>query len=495
MKNLRWFLPLLCSFILLESYGQELKSGFEKAELEEMIRMSAHFADTGVFADAPAPEFYNLIYGSEVVGLDNYWELWKHKERDLAVISIRGTTMKAASWLANLYAAMVPATGEIQLSQNDTFRYSLAENPQAAVHVGWLVSLGSMAPDIRSRIDSLYDAGTRDFILAGHSQGGAITYLLTAWLRRMQLTGELPDDIRFKTYNSAAPKPGNLYFAYDYEAMTQFGWAFNAVNSADWVPEVPMSIQTTSDFNKTNPFTRARENIKAQKFPANIALRKVYNSLDKPTRKAQRNYQKYLGELASKSVAKNIDGYIAPEYIESNNYARAGAFAILRADSAYYASFPDSDTAIFIHHSPPAYRMLVANLPDPKPKATVQEDEPIAVKPTDSLAGNWKLTYISLPIESFRTMYPGKRPTIQFEADKKDITGFAGCNTFQGRITRKENRLTFILPLALTRKYCDGLGELHFLETLKSVNNFTIADDGSLLLRSGKTTMMRLEKQ
>jgi hypothetical protein len=61
-------------------------------------------------------------------------------------------------------------------------------------------------------------------------------------------------DIKFKTYCSAAPKPGNLYFSYDYEADNQIGWSFTVVNGADWVPELPVSIQSIGDFNKTNPF-------------------------------------------------------------------------------------------------------------------------------------------------------------------------------------------------------------------------------------------------
>jgi hypothetical protein len=51
----------------------------------------------------------------------------------------------------------------------------------------------------------------------------AISYLLTAYLYHLQKSGRLQADIRFKTYASAGPKPGNLYFAYQYEAMTKGG--------------------------------------------------------------------------------------------------------------------------------------------------------------------------------------------------------------------------------------------------------------------------------
>jgi len=74
-------------------------------------------------------------------------------------------------------------------------------------------------------------------------------------------------NLTIKTYASAAPKPGNLYYAYEYEAMTQNGWAFNVVNSADWVPEGPFSIQTTNDYNTLNPFKYIDVALQKTSFP------------------------------------------------------------------------------------------------------------------------------------------------------------------------------------------------------------------------------------
>ncbi|MDQ4140484.1 MAG: hypothetical protein M3142_08150 [Bacteroidota bacterium] len=81
-------------------------------------------------------ETYSRAYGSPTVGLENRWELYINKTHTVAVISIRGTTRDPVSWLANFYAAMVPAKGTIQLSQNVPFNYQLAANPRAAVHAG-----------------------------------------------------------------------------------------------------------------------------------------------------------------------------------------------------------------------------------------------------------------------------------------------------------------------------------------------------------------------
>lgn len=358
------FLILLCSEF---SFGQSLKPGFDKEEYKQLMYISARTgaSTASYYAEMPEPKGFKMVYRSPVVGLDNRWDLWTNQQSQ-AVISIRGTTTKAESWINNFYASMVPAKGELQLSKTNVFQYELATNPKAAVHVGWLLSLAYLSTDIVAKIDSCYQQGTRDVLLMGHSQGGAINFLLTSYLYSLQKQGRLPADLRFKTYCSAGPKPGNLYYAYDYEAMTQGGWAYNLVNSADWVPETPMSIQTLNDFNTTNPFINAGTIIGKQTFMKRLALKHVFNKLDKPTRRAQRNYEKYLGKMTSKIVNKSLPDFVPPKYYESNHYVRTGATIVLLANEEYYKLFPDSDTKLFIHHFHKPYLYLLDRLPDMK---------------------------------------------------------------------------------------------------------------------------------
>lgn len=343
--------------------GQELKPGFDKNEYRELMYISARTSalDSNYYKDFPEPGQYKMIYRSESVGLDNLWDLWTDNAGK-AVISIRGTTEKQESWLANFYAAMVPAKGTLQLGKDQYFTYELASSPQAAVHIGWLLSTAILSGEIVPKIKEQYQEGTKSFLIVGHSQGGAISFLLTSYLYSLQRDGQLPKDIRFKTYCSAAPKPGNLYYAYEYEAMTQAGWAYNVVNAADWVPEMPISIQTTGDFNAINPFIHSKAMIKAQKFPKNIVLKRVYNKLDKPTKKAQRNYEKYLGKMASKLIRNTLDGFIPPEYYNSNHYVRTGNSIILLPDDAYFTRYPNDSTQLFIHHLHAPYLYLLDRL-------------------------------------------------------------------------------------------------------------------------------------
>lgn len=363
-KNRICLWALTIAFLLANrSFSQSLKPGFDKEEYRELMYLSAR---TGAiaptyYANIPEPKRFKRVYRSPIMGLDNLWDLWSDHQ-STAVISIRGTTDKPESWMANFYAAMVPAKGELRLSEKDIFKYELASNPKAAVHVGWLLSMAYLSKDMVPKIDSCYKAGIRNILLVGHSQGGAINFLLTSYLYNLQQQKLIPADIRFKTYCSAGPKPGNLYYAYDYEGLTQNGWAFNVVNSADWVPQTPMSIQTLNDYNDTNPFINAKAVIKKQSFWRRIALNHVFNKLNRPTRRAQKNYEKYLGKMTSGFVRKSLKDFVPPDYYRSNDYVRTGAHVVLVADSAYYQLYPDDPKTLFVHHFHQPYLYLLDKL-------------------------------------------------------------------------------------------------------------------------------------
>ena len=357
MKTLITILLGLLSLQL--SYAQPLQPGFSGNEYRELLRISVVTATDSAYARKfDKPTEFHMVYQSKPMGLDNSWDLWTN-ENGRVVISLRGTTMKAESWLANFYAAMTSAEGQLKVRDDYTFHYKLSDDPCAAVHVGWLLSLAHLAEEIRPAIDSCYTAGTRDFLIMGHSQGGGISYLLASHLAHLQSDSAWAKGARFKTYISAGPKPGNLYFAYDFENRFREGWAFNVVNTADWVPEVPVSIQTLNDFNQVNPFANAKQLIKKQKFPKNLAARHIFNQLDKPTRKAQRNYEKYLGKMTSKIIKQHLPGFEPPAYYPSNHYVRTGATIVLVANQAYLEKFPHQPDQIFCHHTHDAYLWLI----------------------------------------------------------------------------------------------------------------------------------------
>ena len=495
MKTILAALQVTCLGALLGlsvatvSFAQPLQPGFNKAEYIELTKISARFGDSTYAATFPAPQQYRFVYRSPTVGLDNRWDLWANE--NTAVISLRGTTANSVSWLGNFYAAMVPAIGELQLSKTEVFPYHLADNPRAAVHVGWLVGTAFLAKDILPKIDSCYRKGIKNMLIVGHSQGGAIAYLLTAYLYNLQKQGKLPADIRFKTYCSAGPKPGNLYFAYEYEAMTQGGWAYNVVNAADWVPEVPFSIQTVNDMNVTNPFAGADAAIKKQPFFKRLVLRYVYNGLSKPAIKAQENYQKYLGNMASRTVKKNLNGYVAPDYYNSSHYVRTGAMVVLLPDSAYYRQYPDSKTKIFTHHIHPPYLYLAEKL---DLMTNTISASTVLAPPAAALTGTWELDYMATPGADFASLYPNKKPSLTFDADNKRVSGSSGCNSFNAPLTLTGGDFRFPEAFAMTRMACPGNGEQTFLTTIKRINRYALSGN-TLTLLTGDIAVMRFVRK
>lgn len=355
------FLSVIVLFSCINAYSQTLKPGFDQYEATQMLRLSARVGTDSSYITGekfiPKPEGFTLNYRSQEMGLANLWELWTSEES--CVIHIRGTVGKSESWLANIYSAMVPAKGHLILAEQDTFFYQLSDHPNAAVHVGWLVSTAYLVKDILPRIDSCYRSGVKNFFITGHSQGGGITYLLTAYLYRLQQTEKLPSDLRFKTYSTAAPKPGNTYFAYSYEAQTK-GWAFNIVNSADWVPEVPVSVQNISDINKISPFPTVKEDIASkQKWPKRVILKMAANKLIKPSEKARANYMDLLGERMTREVQKYLPGFQKPEFYPSVHYVRTGDIVVLYADDTYFEHYPDDPEDVWKHHMHHPYLFLL----------------------------------------------------------------------------------------------------------------------------------------
>ncbi|TDB62391.1 META domain-containing protein [Arundinibacter roseus] len=490
MRHLPIF-SLLCSLLATSSLlsAQSLRPGFDKNEYLEMLKISANFGDSSYVAAFPKPERFDFVYRSPVVGLDNRWDLWvsKNKMQPQAVLSLRGTTANSVSWLGNFYAAMVPAKGELTLSKTDTFLYKLAEHPAAAVHVGWLVSTAFLVKDIWPKIDSCYATGTKDFLIMGHSQGGAIAYLLTAYLHHLQQNGQLPADLRLKTYCSAGPKPGNLYFAYDYEAATQGGWAFNVVNSADWVPEVPMSIQTLEDFNVTNPFVNAKGIIKKQKLPKRVAMKYVYNRLSKPSRRAQKNYQKYLGTMTADLVSKNLSGYVPSMYYNSNNYVRTGTTVVLLADEEYMKEYPDNPEKIFVHHFHPPYLALTQKLNYPENSVDAMTE--------NALSGTWEATFVSSSSEEFEALYPNKKPTLTFDLSTNRVSGNSGCNSLNGPVEIQGNSIQFSSQMAMTRMFCPGAGETIFLKALAAATTFSLENQNTLHVKNNGLLLMSLRRK
>lgn len=447
--------------------------GFIKDEYLDLMLVSARaVTDSQYFQQYPLPQFFTRIYQSNAMGLDNSWNLWVSQNAESAVINLRGTTSDSKSWLENFYAAMVPAKGALTLNHQTKFSYHLADHPQAGVHAGWLLGMAFLYQDIKPKMDSLMRSGTKNFYIVGHSQGGGIAFLLTSFLRKLQKADSLPSNIQFKTYCSAAPKPGNLFFAYEFEQLTQEGWAFNVVNPYDWVPESPLSIQTVDDMNAINPFTRAPSFIRKEKAPKRWVLKRIYNKLVKPSKKAQRNYEKYLGKMAEKQVKKYIPEFIPQKYLSTSHYVRTGHSIVLVPDSLYSQQFSDS-FFIFTHHTHASYIYLSKKL-----NIGLGTPNPL-------LQGEWQLSFISGVNGELDSLYKQRLPSIQFDIFKREITGNSSCNLFGLPLQAGISEISFLANMYMTRMHCQGMGEWYFLEKLRMVSHYSVSENELVFLLNG----------
>ncbi len=340
--------------------AQPLQPGFDIDEYIEMLKIMKKQFPGFTKKKFPEPQFSQLLYASPETDLKNQWNLWLYKS-SIAVISIRGTTPNMPSWAENFYTAMVPASGMVRLNDSTTVKYRLASDSLAAVHAGWLVGMTSIAPDVEKHLKRLHDSlHIANVIVTGHSQGGAISYLLTAYLRYRMKDGQLPS-FRMKTYCSAAPKPGNVYFAYDYELITG-NMAFNVVNTADWVPQVPLSVETIDDLNPINPFVVATVGLSNLKFPKNLILKHVFNKVKKSADKTRDYYLYYFGKKMYPIIASYTPQLKEPAYYPSMDYVRGGNTIVFRPGKNYLKERPytakDISKNIFRHHFFSAYLML-----------------------------------------------------------------------------------------------------------------------------------------
>ncbi len=350
--------PFTISFAQYNHNISDLKPGFNSQEADDLLKLNFSFLDTTAnnqFIDY-IPD-YTFIYRSPSIGLDNKWDLWLRKY-STAVILLRGTTADPKSLLADFYCALIPAQGEIILPGKDTVKYFLAEDKRAAVHAGFLIGFSYLSRDIQPKLDSLYKKGYHKFLIAGHSQGGSLCYYVSAWLHYLQKNSTYPL-LQIKTYASAPPKMGNMYYAYDYDNLTRSEWAFSVVNSADPVPEVPFTTQQIEvDVNEPNPFIELYKKMNGLPLLQRIALKRAFNKMRKGATKSSKAYQKYLGGYSLKFMQKMLPGIEMPDVINSTYFVRPGVQIVLKTNEAYYKFFENNDGPYY-HHGIKPYRFLL----------------------------------------------------------------------------------------------------------------------------------------
>lgn len=372
MKLLSIFFTVSLFLFVITGCGEkkntssELKPGYDKAELTMLLPVMERTydsSDIGGFK-TPEPTKVKRVFRSKVSPLMNRFDVWMTDDKK-AILSIRGSIVDTAalSFTAAFYVPMVPGIGKIKMSDSKTFNYKVAELQDAGVHLGMLLALGHISDELTDQIKKQYADGIRDFIILGHSQGSGIGFLATSYIRYLQKDGKLPADFRLKTYNIAAPKTGNVQYAYDYEKITMGGWAMSINNVLDWVPCIGVTLQAAQDFPKVSPF---------------INLKGFFTDVNyKPGEKFDESAQKFLSivpnagnelvkiihEYVYPKVLKAMPGYVEPELLKTTDFERAGLNIPLVPNADYFKLFPNDvkKSQVWENHSVYPYYVLVTS--------------------------------------------------------------------------------------------------------------------------------------
>ena len=365
MNKIRYILTALVLLSIVSSAASQsvFKPGFDASEYREVLAANSQHFDTLLGKYTLPKSTAKLIYRSPEIGMDNRWDYLK-LPNNTGVISIRGTAPTSVSWLENFYAAMVPATGKIQNSDSTSFSYKLADDSLAYIHAGWLFGLSFMAEDIDKLMHDEYNKGVNNFIIVGHSQGGVMSMMLRSYLQYVD--NSIVNYARIKVYASAAPKPGNLYYAYDFESITAGGWAYRIVNTADWVPQMPFSVQSFDDIAKLSPFSDYKALMKNTSWYKKVYVNHAYNKLNRRTNKLKSYYSKFLEDKAFTYVEKSLEGSKKPSSTMSLDYTVCGHAIILKPNKNYLNNYANkSEHHVFIHHHFYAYWLLtLAEFPE-----------------------------------------------------------------------------------------------------------------------------------
>ena len=107
------------------------------------------------------------------------------------------------------------------------------------------------------------------------------------------------------------------------------------------------------------------------------------------------------------------------------------------------------------------------------------------------LQGNWILTSINnLPIDQ-------NAPTVQFEADKKAISGTDGCNQYRSSFEMGYKNEIRIAPLSKTKMMCVGVMDLakQFSNYMQTANSIKFNDVGNLVLSTSSNHQLSFKKE
>ena len=278
---------------------------FDLTEARNLLAFAADLeGPTPPLAAPLLPADWSSVFISPELGaFDNKWQLWQKNGTNEYAVVIRGTVGKPGSVILDLMSVMIPASGILPVG-SVALPYKLAENPKAAVHLGFVLGMCILLHDATNGIIAKLSGlppGSSIFI-AGHSQGASIATLCRSFLRYSPILAA--KNFSYKTYLYAQAKPGNDHYGWDFERVTSnLDSGYSVTNSQDWVPQVPLTIQLLNSMNEPNPLDFITGNV-------------VFEMLSK-------SMEAMHGHIATEQIKKHMPQFAILEQVLKNQNLQA----------------------------------------------------------------------------------------------------------------------------------------------------------------------------
>ncbi len=107
------------------------------------------------------------------------------------------------------------------------------------------------------------------------------------------------------------------------------------------------------------------------------------------------------------------------------------------------------------------------------------------VQPKDPLLGKWQLEYLNPATGKDIKHFKIQKPYLNF-VDNIKVAGNNGCNNIAGEYKSGENKIQFSDKFMATRMFCEGVDEAVFLNELKTINRYSVLEDGLKLVLSAE---------
>lgn len=305
-------------FGLCSSSFAQLHEGFIPEEAKSLIAICNSYTFLKLYGSDTEilPSNYKKVYTSEVIGLDNVFQVYKGD--GVGVINFRGSTDKFSSKVANIYSAMIHAEGKIKID-GVSCPYKFAVDTAAAVHSGYALAMVLLGPALVQQINALNTKGIYHVLITGHSQGGALAHLCRAWLENVP-PGTISSKNVFKTYAFANPMCGNKAFANEYNfKYSDRSTSYSIINPADAVPKMPLHLQKKKYASGSLLFKSWASGLMQGEMPD---VKDFLSQVFEPALSFQVSAGNHLIE---KLVAKAYVSIDMPDYIRDINYYPTGS--------------------------------------------------------------------------------------------------------------------------------------------------------------------------